>query len=43
LHEDSQINLPEIVESRNSVESKIYSESAVEKLQNERDYYQRRE
>jgi hypothetical protein len=43
FHEDSRMELPELAESQSSMAEKMYSESAVEKIQSERDYYLRRE
>lgn len=42
-HEDSRAELPSLAESRSSQPERMYSESAVERMQCDRDYYQRRE
>lgn len=42
-HEDSRVELPSLAESEASQQERMFSESAVEKMQCERDYYQKRE
>lgn len=42
-HEDSRVELPSLADSLASQQERMYSESAVEKIQCERDYYQKRE
>ena len=42
-NEDSKLELPSLVESGINASIKMYEEDIVEKIQSERDYYQRRE